>query len=428
VQCFGVLIAIEEDSDSGSLVVRQVSENSREIIGLSPKYLFSLDCFTDTLPDSQAEILWQNTEYLHEPDTQINEAPQVFLLSGWGEPNSARPDERDHPDPQNRRRWTCWCAVHRPPGNNGPDSTASSENASGTKSPTPLSMGRNLIVLELELENDIFNPLYPPPKVNSQSSGSTPGGLSSSGTATDGDSAYTGSTVTLTSLVDESESATDKAISNFQASSDPMQSTQTETQQMHLIPTSGPSSQVVQRPLFPTPEDIFESTTNYAKPILALERMRRAGRGGYSSFRERTRRGSEGGARKRGKKRGTGGGTMDVFAVLAQINEQLNAAQDLPTFLKVVVGIVKDITQFHRVLIYQFDEQWNGQVVAELVDWSQTQELYNTLHFPASDIPAQVRFAKASVVLRLTLGLFLRLENSMRLVSIYVLLHQVIII
>ena len=83
-------------------------------------------------------------------------------------------------------------------------------------------------------------------------------------------------------------------------------------------------------------------------------------------------------------------GMMDVFAVMAQINEQLGAAPDLDSFLKVVVGVIKDLTQFHRVLVYQFDELWNGQVVAELVDWKQTHELYRGLHFPASDIPAQV--------------------------------------
>ena len=82
---------------------------------------------------------------------------------------------------------------------------------------------------------------------------------------------------------------------------------------------------------------------------------------------------------------------MDVFAVMAQINEQLGAAADLEGFLRVVVGIIKDLTQFHRVLVYQFDENWNGQTVAELVDWTMTHDLYRGLHFPAADIPAQAR-------------------------------------
>jgi len=57
----------------------------------------------------------------------------------------------------------------------------------------------------------------------------------------------------------------------------------------------------------------------------------------------------------------------------------------------VVVGVVKELTGFHRVMIYQFDEDWNGRVVSELVDSQATKDLYRGLHFPASDIPAQAR-------------------------------------
>lgn len=71
--------------------------------------------------------------------------------------------------------------------------------------------------------------------------------------------------------------------------------------------------------------------------------------------------------------------------------EQLSSAQDLSTFLKIVVGLTKEITGFHRVMIYQFDESWNGRVVTELVDPRATKDLYKGLHFPASDIPAQAR-------------------------------------
>jgi hypothetical protein len=42
-------------------------------------------------------------------------------------------------------------------------------------------------------------------------------------------------------------------------------------------------------------------------------------------------------------------------------------------------------------MIYQFDESWNGRVVAEQVDYSRTKDLFRGLNFPASDIPAQAR-------------------------------------
>lgn len=130
----------------------------------------------------------------------------------------------------------------------------------------------------------------------------------------------------------------------------------------------------------PNVEDILESTTNYAKPLPALERLRRGSRFGPTGLRHSySQAGNIGGM-----------GIMDTFAIMGQINEQFDAAPDLDMLLKVVVAIIKDLTQFHRVLIYQFDESWNGKVVAELVDQSQANDIYRGLHFPASDIPAQV--------------------------------------
>jgi hypothetical protein len=149
----------------------------------------------------------------------------------------------------------------------------------------------------------------------------------------------------------------------------------------------------------PTPEHIFESTTNRAKPLPALERLRQMNRG-LNDSRASTpaSRGSSSRRRQANRRPAPppGVGMMDIFAVMSQINEQLGAATDLDSFLKIVVGIIKDLTQFHRVLVYQFDDQWNGQVVAELVDWHRTHDLYMGLHFPASDIPAQVSISSCS--------------------------------
>ncbi|WP_432546646.1 SpoIIE family protein phosphatase [Kineococcus sp. SYSU DK004] len=50
---------------------------------------------------------------------------------------------------------------------------------------------------------------------------------------------------------------------------------------------------------------------------------------------------------------------------------------------------VRALTGFDRVMVYRFDAQWNGEVVAE-----ERREDLNTflgLHYPASDIPAQAR-------------------------------------
>ncbi|KAJ5982993.1 CheY-like superfamily [Penicillium waksmanii] len=84
-------------------------------------------------------------------------------------------------------------------------------------------------------------------------------------------------------------------------------------------------------------------------------------------------------------------GAMQVFGTLSQIQAQLAQVTDQETLLKVSAGLVRELVGFHRVMVYQFDHQANGRVVAELMDPNVTVDLYQGLHFPASDIPAQAR-------------------------------------
>lgn len=377
MQGFGVLIVVQEDMDGDKLVVRQVSENSTELLGLSPHYLFSLTCFTDVLPDLQAGSLWDNILYLTDPDEDSpseDDSPHVFLLSGWGMPGSALLDDSDS-DPQGRRAWSCWCAAHRPKIDRGATNIGI----------------HDLIILEFELEDDVFNPLYPAPSpaqnVDQFSGVSSPGSSeSTSSTIT------SGTIVSITPTPPSSDSVA--TMSSSISSSSPPENTLTSMPLSSLM-SEGDDSWT------PSAEDILESTTNHAKPLPALERIRKLnqvvepssttdpGVGALSA--DSLGRVSSAHTR-RGKQRRKNGavGMMDAFAVMSQVNEQLGAASDLDTFLKGVVGLVKDLTQFHRVLVYQFDENWNGQTVAELVDWDHTHDLYRGLHFPASDIPAQV--------------------------------------
>lgn len=69
----------------------------------------------------------------------------------------------------------------------------------------------------------------------------------------------------------------------------------------------------------------------------------------------------------------------------------MTSAETLETLMNVTVGISKELTGFHRIMIYQFDEAANGKVVAEIIQKGVTCDLYMGLHFPASDIPAQAR-------------------------------------
>ncbi|MBB1077586.1 PAS domain-containing protein [Rhodoferax sp. 4810] len=67
----------------------------------------------------------------------------------------------------------------------------------------------------------------------------------------------------------------------------------------------------------------------------------------------------------------------------------LRSLSDMGSIIHTAVQLVRGITGFDRVMIYQFDKDWNGEVIAEAcVDHI---EPYLGLHFPASDIPAQAR-------------------------------------
>ncbi|KAH8601359.1 putative cyanobacterial phytochrome B [Bisporella sp. PMI_857] len=114
----------------------------------------------------------------------------------------------------------------------------------------------------------------------------------------------------------------------------------------------------------PTEEEYIESTIAMSKPLRVLRSAR--------------------------KRRGEAA-AMEVFNIMSQVQEQLAAAPSLETFLKILVGVVKELTGFHRVMIYQFDSVFNGRVVTELVDPRATKDLYKGLNFPASDIPKQAR-------------------------------------
>ncbi|PQE32638.1 hypothetical protein CJF32_00004192 [Rutstroemia sp. NJR-2017a WRK4] len=84
-------------------------------------------------------------------------------------------------------------------------------------------------------------------------------------------------------------------------------------------------------------------------------------------------------------------GELEVFHLLSEIQEQINAASSIPFLLDILVGLVFDLTGFHRVMVYQFDDEDAGVVRSEFIDERASIDLYHGLHFPASDIPAQAR-------------------------------------
>ncbi|KAL6709884.1 hypothetical protein ACN47E_000669 [Coniothyrium glycines] len=255
VQGFGLLVALQEDTNgNGVLLVRIVSENSKRILGHSPRELFALESFTDILSEEQADNLLDHIDFIKDEDSDVTaNGPEVFTMSikvaGYA------------------RTRKLWCAIHTNDANPG------------------------LIICEFELEDDPLCPLVPP-------NNHTP------------------------------ELPEDTLSSN------------------------------------PTAEEFAESTEIKSRPLRVLRSAR--------------------------KRKGEAA-AMEVFNIMSQVQEQLAAAPTLETFLKVLVGVVKELTGFHRVMIYQFDHTFNGRVVTELVDPRATKDLYKGLNFPASDIPKQAR-------------------------------------
>jgi len=68
---------------------------------------------------------------------------------------------------------------------------------------------------------------------------------------------------------------------------------------------------------------------------------------------------------------------------------QLAAARDVATLSRSAVNAVRELTGFDRVMVYRFDADWNGHVVAEAR--REDLEPFLGLHYPASDIPEQAR-------------------------------------
>lgn len=74
---------------------------------------------------------------------------------------------------------------------------------------------------------------------------------------------------------------------------------------------------------------------------------------------------------------------------LSKILNELNAAETSQEIGNRAVDLVKYLYAYDRVMLYQFDEEWNGEVVAE--EKEDHLESWLGLHYPATDIPKPSR-------------------------------------
>jgi light-regulated signal transduction histidine kinase (bacteriophytochrome) len=80
---------------------------------------------------------------------------------------------------------------------------------------------------------------------------------------------------------------------------------------------------------------------------------------------------------------------IEVYQEVKYIMAALKEAKNSEEIGIIAAAEIKKLSGFDRIMIYQFDKDWNGTVLAEAKEADM--EPYLHLHFPASDVPKQAR-------------------------------------
>ncbi|AMV38434.1 ATP-binding protein [Planctomyces sp. SH-PL62] len=84
-----------------------------------------------------------------------------------------------------------------------------------------------------------------------------------------------------------------------------------------------------------------------------------------------------------------GRAVMDLYRSTQSSIKALSKASSLADMYQACARRVRALSGFDRVMVYRFDDEWNGVVVAE--EKRTDLEPFVGLHYPASDIPSQAR-------------------------------------
>lgn len=79
----------------------------------------------------------------------------------------------------------------------------------------------------------------------------------------------------------------------------------------------------------------------------------------------------------------------ELYPLVSGFVVRMQTARTRRAVLQLAAQQIREITGYDRVLVYEFDRDWNGTVVAE--DRNERLPSYLDLRFPASDIPRQAR-------------------------------------
>lgn len=80
---------------------------------------------------------------------------------------------------------------------------------------------------------------------------------------------------------------------------------------------------------------------------------------------------------------------LGLYQQIKYITSLLKQAANTAEIARLAAEEIKKFTHFDRVLVYQFDAQWNGIVIGQAKEADMSD--YMDLRFPASDVPKQAR-------------------------------------
>lgn len=78
-----------------------------------------------------------------------------------------------------------------------------------------------------------------------------------------------------------------------------------------------------------------------------------------------------------------------VYQELKYAMSAVEASDNTEETCRIAIEELKKISGFDKIMVYKFDEDWNGDVIAEVKE--EGMDAYLGLKFPASDIPRQAR-------------------------------------
>lgn len=80
----------------------------------------------------------------------------------------------------------------------------------------------------------------------------------------------------------------------------------------------------------------------------------------------------------------------EVMVEVGAATKEMQETNDLLELCQLATDVVQRLTGHDRVMLYRFDQEWNGNVIAETLS-SENVDTYMNHWFPSSDIPAQAR-------------------------------------